>query len=260
MISYGSLIGKGNTADAYECEDGKMLKLFHEGYSENTVKYEAHCTELISQFKDIRMPGFYGFVEENGQFGLVFDRINGENLQKRLMKSGDVDGCNSILAQMHEQILSHSCPQARSCKEILKRHIHVSECVSEAMCNEYHALLDSMPDSDTLCHGDFHYGNILMQEDTPYVIDFANVCRGDRTFDIARTFYLIGMTPPPEGVPNPQEFMSLKMMLANDYLERMHSSKSEIQDWIKIVAISRLAELDRPKHQAEKKLVLSYLA
>ena len=48
-------------------------------------------------------------------------------------------------------------------------------------------MIDKLADGDTLCHGDFHPGNILLSGDGAFIIDFMNVCCGNYLYDVART-------------------------------------------------------------------------
>lgn len=55
-------------------------------------------------------------------------------------------------------------------------------------CAEHMARLRKN-DGDSLCHGDFHPGNILLSNGHTMVIDFMNVYHGDFLYDVARTVF-----------------------------------------------------------------------
>ena len=62
-------------------------------------------------------------------------------------------------------------------------------------------VLDSLPDGDRLCHGDFHPGNILRTDGEPVIIDWPNVTAGDPTADYVRTDLMMRMGSIPPGAP-----------------------------------------------------------
>ena len=57
-------IAEGNTADIFEIDEKKVLKLFKTGYAKSTVhhKYDNHC--MVSRVME-NIPKLFEFVEEN---------------------------------------------------------------------------------------------------------------------------------------------------------------------------------------------------
>ena len=63
------------------------------------------------------------------------------------------------------------------------------------------ALAESLPDGDSLCHGDFHPGNVLYAADgEARVIDWSAASRGDAAADVAHSFILMKVVPRLPGV------------------------------------------------------------
>lgn len=91
--------------------------------------------------------------------------------------------------------------------------------------------INRLPEGNTLCHGDFHPYNILVtEENRSVIIDFANVCRAPKEYDIARTYFLM-------------EEAGAKQ-LAEVYLEQMNVSFEEIQEFYEVTAQLRMFELE----------------
>ncbi|OZV13231.1 hypothetical protein CIW83_04985 [Tissierella sp. P1] len=53
-MKYGKIIGKGNTATAYELEEDKVLKLFNQGYPKESVEKEFNNARVISNMGFIK--------------------------------------------------------------------------------------------------------------------------------------------------------------------------------------------------------------
>jgi aminoglycoside phosphotransferase (APT) family kinase protein len=51
--------------------------------------------------------------------------------------------------------------------------------------------LETMPDGDRLCHGDFHPGNILLGRSGPVIIDWIDSSIGSPLADAARTSIML---------------------------------------------------------------------
>ena len=103
--------------------------------------------------------------------------------------------------------------------------------------------LERLPDGDTLCHGDFHPGNIMITHDGKIkVIDFMNLCRGPREYDVARTYYLIGYSRLPKG-SNYQSFQTMRERFAKDYLDQMGLDVTDIEAYLSVIEVCHNIEL-----------------
>jgi aminoglycoside phosphotransferase (APT) family kinase protein len=56
-------------------------------------------------------------------------------------------------------------------------------------------------DGDRLLHGDLHALNVMVTEDGPMVIDWANAMVGDPSFDVADCWAVMACADTPEGTP-----------------------------------------------------------
>ena len=86
---------------------------------------------------------------------------------------------------------------------------------------------------DWLCHGDFNPSNIVITESGEhYIIDWAHVTSGNASADCARTFLLFSL--------HGKDDIAEKYI--NMFSEKSNIPKSNIQQWIPIVAATQLTK------------------
>lgn len=103
-------------------------------------------------------------------------------------------------------------------------------------------LLSKLKDGDTLCHGDFHPGNIFILNGHTMVIDFMNVCHGDFLYDVARTVFLVEYTPVSAEEDDKRMLLRLKKTLADLYLLEMNVTREMIKDYLSAIRLARAGE------------------
>lgn len=245
----GEIVGVGNTATVYEWENAKVVKLFHEGYPYQAAIREFENAMVVNDM-DFPKPKAYEFITYEGKHGIVYDKVVGERLLDWTLRTGNLQECAILMARAHKAILKHDIRNVPDYKDFLIYHIKKASITKEERLNALH-LIDQLEDGTTLCHGDFHPGNVMLYQDSVSVIDFMNVCRGNRLYDIARTVYLIEYTPVPSGVENPEEIKNLKNILSRLYLEQMNLTQDRIKDYLYAISVARKGECPQEQSDAE---------
>ena len=235
------VIGVGNTAAVYELDKGRVLKLFNKSYSKKTIEEEFKKAKAVNDL-DFPKPKAHGLVFYHGQIGIVYDKVEGESLLDWLMRTGDVKGCSVYMADLHKLILKNNIRTVPSYKEFLKANIIKGLPDNSKKLEELLKILNKLPDDFTLCHGDFHPGNIFIDKGHTSVIDFANICHGPYLYDIARTVFLIEYTPLPKEVENKEGLLQLKKSLADLYLMEMDITREMIKDYLLVIGEARRGE------------------
>jgi Putative homoserine kinase type II (protein kinase fold) len=233
-------IGIGNTAWIYEWGEGKVLKLFHQGYPDEAVETEYHNAMAIKAM-GFAKPGAYNIISCQNRKGILYDRIDGETLLDIVMRTGELQECAVCMAKLHKEILNHEISNVPNYKDFLKYHLS-NVLLTPVEFQEILHRIDQLPDGNTLCHGDFHPGNILISGGRSYVIDFMNICHGDYLYDIARTVYLVEYTPIPADTKDRDKLLYFKKTLTDLYLAQMNVSREIIQDLLTIISIVRKGE------------------
>jgi len=216
------LIAQGNTAEIYEYGENLICKLFYSGYSTAYIKHEFHNATLARE-SGIRTPKAYELIVYNGRDGIVYERIVGEELHHKFSEEGQksFDVWMDKFVGFHKQLLQYKADDAMNYKEFLKMF---------AVDNDTIAKIDLLPDDNCFIHGDFHLGNVMIDEsDNLVLIDMMNVCKGPALYDIARTYFLL----------------SYDTNLQNQYLERMGCVLEDITPYLEVICDTRENELKR---------------
>lgn len=240
-MEYGKMIGVGNTATVYEWEKGKVLKFFYEGYGKEAVEREFHNARAIGNM-DFAKPKAYKIIFCEERMGIIYDKVDGESLLDWVMRTGDLQGCAVYMATLHKVIIQNKISNVANYKEFLKSNILNAPSYDLKKREEVLQMLDKLPDGETLCHGDFHPGNILISEGHAKVIDFMNVCHGNFLYDVARTVFLVEYTPIPIEVEGREMLLQFKKTLADLYLVEMNVTRAMIQDYLSVIIQARVGE------------------
>lgn len=221
------LIARGNTAEVFDYAEGMICKLFYTGYPVESIKFELHNARLLYSLK-LPVPKCYDLVCINNRHGILYEKIEGTDLVSCLFDDGKYNMVVSILANTHKEILNHECRLLPTYKDFIKREIGDKDI-------KLISYLEKLPDGNTLCHGDFHPGNIMIERNGKVkVIDFMNICRGPAEYDITRTYYLIGYSRLPEGMDN-ENLQAMRKSFAKDYLDQMCINVQDITPYLSVI-------------------------
>ena len=150
-----------------------------------------------------------------------------------------------VQAQLHAASASSGLP---GLKATLKHRIESYDRLPEHLARFALRALDELPDGDSLCHGDFHPGNILMAGETPVVIDWTNATQGDPDADVARTLLMFRLGELPPGSPAVMRMLATfaRKIMASAYLRAYRRQRAvepaAVRRWDIPVAAARLGD------------------
>ena len=236
-----NIIGSGRTAEVYSWEPGKVLKLFLAGYPKTAVEREFHLAQVLNPM-NFPKPKAYEILSWQERLGIVYDHIQGEDLLGWVLRTMDVEACATLMADLHRLILQNSSEELPSYKDFLRWG--VDKVTSFSPQERDHALqqLEMLPEGHHLCHGDFHPGNILLQGEEAFVLDFMNVCKGPVLYDIARTVFLVQYTPIPGSSSENVAMMQFRKDLVDSYLQHMGVQREPLTPYLNVIHWARRGE------------------
>ena len=174
------LIAKGNTAEVFEYGEDKVLKLFKPGYPVEQIQREFNNTVIMNRIC-VHTPKAFEIVEQEDRHGIVFQKIIGVDLFSEYLKNPSDEKIASViltdLSDIQKKVLLEETTEGISYKNYLEWFGYDAS---------------NLPDGNFICHGDLHPGNIIRTKDGELcLIDFMNVCRGPKEYDVARTYVLL---------------------------------------------------------------------
>ena len=246
----GNLIAKGRTADIHAWKDKQtVIKLYHDWFQLEWIQGEADRASEVQKL-DFPIPKVGELIQVNGRNGLIFERIDGENMLAVLRQKPElVSTFASRLAELHIRLHAlNAQPDIPLQRQMLEHKIRQAAPLSDSLKTALINRLIEMPDGQSVCHGDFHPGNVVvtMQEDaSEVVVDWNDCSFGNPLADVARStiLFLGGITG--NETPN-LAFEQLVRTCHQQYLDRYFElsshDKSEYEQWLPIVAGARLNE------------------
>jgi hypothetical protein len=256
--SLSTPLALGRTAEVYAWGSDHVLKLYLAWCPPDWVEREAYIARTLVT-AGIPTPAVQEVLEVEGRRGIVYERVTGVSMLQdlnqrpwRLFKHA------RDLAALQAQFQRLTVPGLSAYRAGLAgciRRAPLPEPERDGML----ALLETLPEAQTLCHGDFHPGNLILSPRGPVVIDWMTACSGSPWADVARTSLLLTIGPKAAGkMVSP----ALRLLIGlfhqtylNHYRTLVPDLRGEFQRWRPIVAAARLDEQIAPEREALLQMV-----
>lgn len=244
----GKLIGKGMTAEVYEWGQDKALKLYFDRYGEEWVKNEAQIGAAIHKAM-VPSPDVFDIIDIENRRGLIFQRIEGKPLLSLIKEEPwKTYYFTQQLAELQYKI--HQC-SAEGLPSQVERFSAKIKSSSKILGNLKKKILDyieSLPDGISVCHGDFHFNNIIKSNDELVPIDWTSAYKGNPLGDVARTILMMLSPSKPPGIPD--YLMALSKytkwltiwIYLNEYMRLSNAKYENIDAWILPAAAAKLKD------------------
>lgn len=161
-IDHFKLLSQGNTAEVYELEENKILKLFRQSMPLEAINMEYRISSEICQcIKDV--PRVYEMVVWNERYGIVYEKITGTDMISCMLKNVFlVNKYSRKLAEVHYKMHQENADIHRNVKDKLTEEIYAAKDFTDQEKKNLAQYISTLPDGESICHLDFHPGNVLM--------------------------------------------------------------------------------------------------
>lgn len=254
-----SPIAEGRTAEILAWGDEHILKLYRDWFPSDAVEYESCIAHAVYE-AGIPSPEPGEIIEVDGRRGLIYERLAGLSmLQDMNARPWMLLKHARSLAELHVQIHQQAIPGVPSYKDRLRYDITHTPHLDKTLQKKALARLETLPDGEGLCHGDYHPGNVLITKTGPLVIDWMTASTGSPWADVARTNLLL--TIGPKGARNQVGRITLMAigLFYRTYIHRYESlypdKEKEMNSWLPVIAAARLSENITPERETLLEIV-----
>ena len=245
-ISLDSPLARGRTADVFDWDDGHILKLFHNWFQLENIQYEMKTANAVYA-SGVRSPAVKQLVQVQGRNGLVYERVQGNTMLVMFQrKPWRVLSFARTFAQLHAQM--HGCvlnADVPSQRQQIQYKIREAGALHVLTKNSLLNDLETLPEGDKVCHGDFHPANVMMSEKESMVIDWIDASRGNPLADVARTSIILLGALAAKQIRSPLMRVFIRLfhtVYVDQYFRLRPGGQNEYRRWLPIVAAARLSE------------------
>ena len=186
--------GEGGTAQAYTRKDGKTLaKLYNPGFEADRARAEFLTARTVFEM-GIPTPEPYRLVTDGERFGAEYELIPNKRSFTRIISEEPerLQEISLTFASWAKKL--HSTPadtkRLRSYKQVVTQFYHEKNLVPETFKQRALAFLETVPEPETLLHGDLQIGNIITDGDRTLWIDVGEFSYGCPEWDLAMVWIM----------------------------------------------------------------------
>lgn len=257
------LLGRGAKGDVYRYDDELVIKVFNQNNTYRDVEQE------ISQSRKAFILGIptaisFGIVSVGDRYGAMYELVESDTLSGCIAKApGQVETYAVMMAELAHTIHSIEVTEEDGFSDVSERYLnYVRNGIAyenEALADKCIKLIEGISHSDTLIHGDFHTGNVFLQNGEPLLIDMDRVATGHPIAEISDLyyFYVVLGEEAPSVVEN---FMGFSYQTAQQFFSLFLKHYLGTNDESKLKEVTEKASLlcyIRMIHRIRKKRTVS---
>ena len=187
------LIGRGAKGDVYRYDDELVIKVFNQNNTYHDVEREIAMSRRAF-ILGIPTAISFGIVSVGDRYGAMYELVDSETISSCIARApGQVDVYAkgmADLARLIHSITSDEDDGFPDARDRLQEYVSGGvACEDEALAEKCLKLIDGLPQTNTLIHGDFHTGNVFLQKGEPLLIDMDRVARGHPIIEISDLYY-----------------------------------------------------------------------
>ena len=185
------VIGEGSNGVVYRLNPDTIIKVYKNSDALDAIKRERELakTALVLGI-NTAIP--FDVVKVGDKYGSVFELLSAKSLTKLIKSDPDnkdkyVKIFADMLKEIHEtEVKPGLLPSARQAAigwcEWLKDHIPA------ATYDKLHAMLEAVPESNFMIHGDYHTNNVHYANDEAILIDMDTLSVGNPVFEFSSIY------------------------------------------------------------------------
>ena len=188
------IIGRGGFGIVYRLDPETVVKVYREGVGLDQLQEEKRCATTVF-VHDLPTAIAYDTVRVGNSYGNVYELLNAVTVGKAVCEDNSLAEdlgrkMGRLIKKIHETeiepgVLPRISDRFRARIDYIEEH-HLSH-EDAALLRQ---VVDAVPEKDTLVHGDFHEGNVMVQNGELLLIDLDSICVGNPIYDYISSYGL----------------------------------------------------------------------
>lgn len=185
------IIGEGAKGIVYRYNDDNIVKVYKKDDCLPVIRHER---ELARKAFILGVPTAisYDVVKVGDRYGSVFELLDAKSLSEQILDDPEgfdryVEMFADLLKQIHSTYVNPD--ELVDAKE--KVYLWLEQCspyFDDEKNARIRAMVDAVPNTGNMLHGDFHTNNIMMQNGEAILIDMDSLSRGHPIFELANIY------------------------------------------------------------------------
>ena len=186
-------IGRGAKGDVYRYDDELVIKVYNQNNTYSDVEREIAMARKAF-ILGIPTAISFGIVSVGDKYGAMYELVESDTMSSCIARDpGQVEAYAKLLSELAHTIHGTEATGDDGFPEAMERvRDYIEGGIGRedaALAEKVMALLEALPQSDTLLHGDFHTGNVFLQRGEPLLIDMDRLSTGHPIIELSDLYY-----------------------------------------------------------------------
>ena len=185
------VIGKGANGTIYRIDKDNVVKVYNNADALEDIRHEREVARL-ALILGIPTAISYDIVKVGDSYGSVFELLNARSFSKILETEPErIDWCVQEYVELLHKIHDTEVPAGKlpdMKKTALKWAEFMKDHLPEETGSKLVRLVEEIPYSDHMIHGDYHTKNVELTNDEVLLIDMDTLAVGDPVFEFASIY------------------------------------------------------------------------
>ena len=185
------VIGKGANGTIYRIDKDNVVKVYNNADALEDIQHEREVARL-ALILGIPTAISYDIVKVGDSYGSVFELLNARSFSKILETEPErIDWCVSEYVELLHKIHDTEVPEGKlpdMKKTVLGWAKFMKDHLPEETGSKLVKLVEDVPYSNHMIHGDYHTKNVELTNDEVLLIDMDTLAVGDPVFEFASIY------------------------------------------------------------------------
>ena len=200
-IDNAVLLGAGANGWVYRLDDERIVKVYNSisNPPEKIRREQESARRAFVHGVPSAIP--FELVKVGEELGMIYELVDAKTLGSVVHNSPEklreyALRMSALLKKLHStEMEKDTMPDARMTLRLWADIAAKSDFYRKDEIQRVYDLIDSIPLRNTFIHGDFHPGNIMVQNDELILIDMGDASVGHPVIDLLGTYQLMSLTP-----------------------------------------------------------------